>query len=79
MVILGRWFPGRLMLGAYLFGSMATLQLNLQVRGIAVPQYLLAMLPFAVTLALLVLASSRLKRQPRWMPEDLGNPYWPES
>lgn len=79
MVIFGMWFPWRLVMGAYLFGGMATLQLNLQARGIAFPQYLLATLPFVVTLALLVLASWRLRRIPGWMPADLGNPYHPES
>ncbi len=78
MVIFGMWFPGRILLGAYLFGGLATMQLNLQARGVAVPQYLLATLPFAVTLVLLVLASWRLKRRSGWMPADLGNPFPPE-
>lgn len=78
MVIFGMWFPWRILVGAYLFGGLATLQLNLQVRGVDAPQYLLAMLPFVATLALLVLASWRLKRRAGWVPADLGNPFPPE-
>lgn len=74
MVIFGRWFPMRLLAGAYLFGGLASLQLNLQARGVAAPQYLLAMLPFAATLALLVVASWRLRRSGGLMPADLGQP-----
>jgi ABC-type uncharacterized transport system permease subunit len=73
MVILGMWLPSRVLLGAYVFGGMVTLQLNLQVSGVDVPQYLLALLPFVVTLVLLVVAAWRLKRLPSWMPADIGN------
>jgi len=79
MVIFGMWFPGRLLLGAYLFGGLVTLQLNLQARGIAAPQYVLSMLPFLVTLALLVAASWRLKWRSGGMPADLGIPFHPEG
>ena len=75
MVIFGMWFPGRLLLGAYLFGALSTLQLNLQARGISSSQYLLAMIPFAVTLAMLVVASWRLKHRAGYAPADLGNSY----
>jgi simple sugar transport system permease protein len=75
MVIFGMWFPWRILVGAYLFGGLAALQLNLQARGVAAPQYLLAMLPFVATLVLLVVASWRLKRDSGWMPADLGNPF----
>jgi len=78
MVIFGMWFPWRILAGAYLFGGLAALQLNLQARGVAAPQYLLAMLPFVGTLALLVAASWWLKRRTGWMPADLGNPFPPE-
>jgi len=78
MVIFGMWFPGRFLIGTYLFGGLTTLQLNLQARGVTTSQYLLAMVPFLVTLAMLVVASWRLKRHAGWMPADLGNPYPPE-
>jgi simple sugar transport system permease protein len=79
MVIFGMWFPGRVMVGAYLFGGLSALQLNLQARGIAAPQYLLGMLPFLITILLLVLASWLVKRRPDSMPKDLGKPFPRES
>jgi ABC-type uncharacterized transport system permease subunit len=77
MVIFGMWAPWRILAGAYLFGGLAALQLNLQARGVAAPQYLLAMLPFAATLLLLVIASWRLRRRAGLMPADLGQPFPP--
>jgi simple sugar transport system permease protein len=75
MVILGMWLPGRLLLSAYLFGFLMALQLNLQAAGLQVPQYLLAMMPFVATVAVLVVASWWLRRRPSWMPADLGRAY----
>ncbi|MFN7914560.1 MAG: ABC transporter permease [Vicinamibacterales bacterium] len=79
MVIFGQWFPSRLLLGAYLFGGMASLQLNLQARGVATSQYLLAMLPFLATLALLVIGSLNSARVGGASPADLGRPLEPQA
>lgn len=75
MVIFGMWRPGWLMVGAYLFGGMATLQLNLQAGGLDVPQYLLAILPFAVTLILLIVGAWLARRRASLAPADLGKPF----
>jgi simple sugar transport system permease protein len=75
MVIFGKWVPGRVIAGAYLFGGLSALQLNLQASGIALPQYLLGMLPFVVTILLLVVASWWVKTRPDSMPKDLGKAF----
>jgi general nucleoside transport system permease protein len=73
------WRPGRVLLGAYLFGGVTVLQLNLQGRGVSVPIELLSALPYLSTIAVLVLIS----RSPRFiadnMPASLGKPFLPGS
>lgn len=58
LVIFACWRPGRAMFGAYLFGGIMALQLRLQAAGTSVPSSLLLMLPYILTVAVLV-ASSR--------------------
>ncbi|PAT40846.1 ABC transporter permease [Vandammella animalimorsus] len=71
------WRPLRILLGAYLFGSMSMLQLSLQAGGVQVPSQLLSMLPYLASIAVLVLIS----RNPVWirtnMPASLGKPFSP--
>ena len=71
------WRPARALLGAYLFGGVTMLQLNLQGRGVNVPVELLTALPYLATILVLVLIS----RNPRWiaanMPTSLGKPFYP--
>lgn len=71
------WRPTRALLGAYLFGGVTLLQLNLQGRGVNVPVELLTALPYLSTIVVLVLIS----RNPRWiaanMPASLGKPFYP--
>lgn len=73
------WRPGRALLGAYLFGGVTVLQLNLQGRGVSVPIELLSALPYLSTI--LVLAT--ISRNPRFiaenMPASLGKPFYPGS
>ena len=71
------WRPARALLGAYLFGGVTMLQLNLQGRGVNLPVELLTALPYLATILVLVLIS----RNPRWiaanMPSSLGKPFYP--
>ena len=71
------WRPGRVLLGAYLFGGMTMLELYLQGQGVAVPTQLLAAMPYLATIVVLVLIS----RNPTWirvnMPASLGKPFQP--
>lgn len=59
LVIFAFWRPGRAMFGAYLFGGIMALQLRLQASGTQLPSSLLLMLPYALTVLVLVLTSWR--------------------
>ncbi|WP_136797130.1 ABC transporter permease [Desulfosediminicola ganghwensis] len=59
LVIFAFWRPGRAVFGAYLFGGIMALQLRMQAQGTAVPSSLLLMLPYALTILVLVFSSWR--------------------
>ena len=71
------WRPGRVLLGAYLFGGVTMLQFHLQAEGVQVASQWLTMLPYVATIAVLAL----LSRNPAWiranMPAALGKPFHP--
>jgi len=71
------WRPGRVLLGAYLFGGVTMLQFQLQGQGVQIPSQFLTMLPYLATIVVLVLIS----RNPMWirinMPASLGKPFHP--
>ncbi len=71
------WRPGRVLLGAYLFGGVTMLQFHLQGMGVQVASQLLTMLPYVATIVVLALIS----RNPTWirinMPASLGRPFYP--
>ena len=59
LVIFAFWRPGRAVFGAYLFGGIMALQLRLQASGTQIPSSLLLMLPYVLTVAVLVFSSWR--------------------
>jgi len=79
LVTFATWRPGRLLLGAYLFGGVTMLQFSLQGQGVDVPAQWLAMTPYLATIVVLALIS----RNPRWirlnMPASLGKPFSPNT
>lgn len=75
LVIFAAWNPGRAMFGAYLFGGADALQLRIQAVGVEVPTYFLMMLPYVLTIAILVLASRASLRRKIGAPAALGLPY----
>ncbi len=58
IVVFASWRPWRLLLGAYLFGGITVLQLNLQAAGSALPVEYLSMTPYLATIAVLVIMRS---------------------
>ena len=74
IVVFASWRPGRALLGAYLFGGITVLQLNLQAAGATVPVELLSASPYLVTILVLVLISRRAGRGGD-APADLGKPF----
>jgi simple sugar transport system permease protein len=79
LVVFATWRPGRVLLGAYLFGGVTMLQFHLQGKGVEVPSQLLAMTPYLATIVVLALIS----RNARWirinMPASLGRTFSPHS
>ncbi len=59
LVIFAFWRPGRAVFGAYLFGGIMALQLRMQASGTALPSSLLLMLPYILTIVVLVFSSWR--------------------
>jgi general nucleoside transport system permease protein len=57
LVVFGSWKPWRVLLGAYLFGGVTVIQLNLQAAGVAIPVEYLAMSPYLITIVVLVILS----------------------
>jgi simple sugar transport system permease protein len=57
LVIFAFWQPWRAFLGAYLFGGVMAFQFRLQASGTHLPSSLLLMLPYALTIAVLVFSS----------------------
>ena len=58
LVVFASWKPWRVLLGAYLFGGINVLQLNLQAAGVAIPVEYLAMSPYLITILVLVIMST---------------------
>lgn len=79
LVTFATWRPGRVLLGAYLFGGVTMLQFYLQAEGLDVATQWLAMTPYVATIVVLALIS----RNPRWirlnMPASLGKPFSPNA
>ncbi len=59
IVVFASWKPWRVLIGAYLFGGVTVLQLNLQAAGAKVPIEVLSMSPYLITIAVLVIISAR--------------------
>jgi simple sugar transport system permease protein len=55
LVIFSKWHPLRAIAGALLFGGAISLQLQMQARGVPVSPFLLDMLPYLLSLAVLAI------------------------
>ncbi|MEM9708243.1 MAG: ABC transporter permease [Pseudomonadota bacterium] len=75
IVVFGAWRPGRVMLGAYLFGGVTVLQLTLQAGGVAIPAEALSMSPYLVTILVLVIMSADRGRAAFGAPAALGRAF----
>ena len=79
LVVFAVWQPGRLLLGAYLFGGISILQLHAQALGINVPSQLMSMLPYLTTILVLVLISRDRGRIRRNAPASIGQAFHPTT
>ena len=77
LVVFGTWRPGRVVLGAYLFGGVTVLQLFAQGIGLNVPAEFLSMLPYAATVVVLVIICRDPKTILLNQPASLGRSFYP--
>lgn len=79
LVVFSTWRPGRLLLGALLFGAVTALQFYGQAIGFPAPTQFLAMLPYAATIVVLVLISRNPATIKLNAPLSLGKPFFASS
>lgn len=78
LVVFASWWPWRLAIGAYLFGTVMILGLEAQGRGIDLPPQVLAALPYLMTILVLVLMSGTRILTRASAPANLGQPFIPD-
>ena len=79
LVVFATWRPGRVVLGAYLFGGVTILQLHAQGVGLGVASQLLSMLPYLATVLVLVLISRNRILIRLNAPADIGRTFKPDT
>ncbi len=75
IVVFASWKAGRVLIGAYLFGGVTVLQLNLQAAGVAIPVQYLSMAPYLITILVLVIISADRSRAALNAPAALGQNF----
>jgi len=78
LVIFCRWNPYRVFIGAFLFGGLDIIGFRLQKYEIMISQYLIDMLPYLVTIIILIIVSMK-KDGKGSAPAGLGVPYFREE
>jgi len=75
LVVFATWKPGRVLIGAYLFGGVTLIQFQAQAMGVAVPSQFLSMLPYLATVVVLALISRDAAAIRLNAPAALGKPF----
>ncbi len=75
IVVFASWKPWRVLIGAYLFGGITVLQLNLQAAGVPIPVEYLSASPYLITIAVLVIMSRGRGRAALAAPAALGQTF----
>jgi simple sugar transport system permease protein len=78
LVVFSSWIPYRVAVGAYLFGGVAILQLHAQPLGLGIPSQFLTMLPYLMTILVLVIISSNRRVTLLNTPACLGKSFVPD-
>ncbi len=76
LVVFATWKPGRILVGAYIFGGVTILQMNLQAFGLRLPAQFFNMAPYLATMIVLVIISSNRLRIKLSAPADLTIPFY---
>ena len=75
LVVFATWKPERILLGAYIFGGVAIMQMNLQAFGVKFPGQFFNMMPYLVTILVLVIISGNKLRIKLSAPACLTLPF----
>ena len=75
LVVFATWKPWRLLVGAYIFGGVAIMQMNLQAIGVKLPGQFFNMMPYLATIIVLVFISSNKIRLKLSAPSSLNIPF----
>ncbi len=78
LVVFASWLPGRLVIGAYLFGFVAILQLHFQALHVPVPPQFMSSLPYLATVVVLIAISRRRGFVGSAAPASLGLVFVPD-
>jgi ABC-type uncharacterized transport system permease subunit len=78
LVVFASWLPGRLVIGAYLFGAVTILQLHAQGAGFGIPSQLMTSLPYLATILVLVVISRARATAGSAAPASLGLVFVPD-
>jgi general nucleoside transport system permease protein len=78
LVVFGSWLPGRVVIGAYLFGTISILGFALQSKQLGIPPQLLNALPYLVTILALVVISAGRSFNRTNSPASLGQSFVPD-
>ena len=78
LVVFSTWLPQRLLVGAYLFGTVWIMGLYVQALGVDIPSQLLSSLPYLVTIVALIIISRNKTLTKVNTPACIGQPFAPE-
>jgi len=76
LVVFATWKPRRVLIGAYIFGGVTIIQMNLQAFGLRLPGQFFNMAPYLATMIVLVLISSNKLRIKLSAPAALTIPFY---
>jgi general nucleoside transport system permease protein len=78
LVVFSTWLPGRLVAGAYLFGTISILAYTVQTFAWGIPSQWLSSLPYLVTVGALVVISGNRQLMRANTPTCLGQSFVPD-
>jgi ABC-type uncharacterized transport system permease subunit len=76
LVVFSTWKPNRIIIGAYIFGGVSIMQMNLQAFGLSFPGQFFNMAPYLATIIVLVSISSNKLRIKLSAPASLTKPFF---
>lgn len=79
LVIFASWKPFNAALGALLFGGIEVLGTRMQTIGVPISSYFINMLPYLLTVIVLIISTGNFRKTKSPVPAALGQPYDRES